>query len=259
MWVEVDRHNCACVEAYCWDLRCAIVANDVVCVARNVMCMSVVGRLCHRILDMHASDWFVNIEEMVLIKTYRMEVLISAIFSLLISYTFPSSRNMCVLVPMLVGFMKIKFELVASLPCENLRNMRKFFWRSSRILVIETVRLMRRVRYVVLTNYDVPKKLFCTLYFSVLLSRSHDLLGCVTMSMIPSRVWNWVNLVALNCFISVMVYCFLVVLCSLIVRCLTHCSLLSISTQLTFASPGRFSFLRAPSRILSSHIPLPWK
>ena len=91
------------------------------------MCMSVVVRLCHQILDMHASDWFVSIEEMVLIKTYRMEVLISAIFSLLISYTFPSSRNMCVLVPMLVGFMKIKFELVASLPCENLRNMRKFF------------------------------------------------------------------------------------------------------------------------------------
>ena len=30
-----------CVEAYCCDLRWAIVANDVVCVAHNVMCVSV--------------------------------------------------------------------------------------------------------------------------------------------------------------------------------------------------------------------------
>ena len=145
-------------------------------------------------------------------------------------------------------------KLVTSLPYENLRNMRNFFWRSSRIFVIQTVRLMRRVRIVVLINYDVPKKLFCTLYWSVLLSWSHDLLGCVTMSMIPSRVWNWVNLLALNCFISVMVYCFLVVFCSLIVRCLTHCSLLSISTQLTFASPGRFPFAVANSVLTYSII-----
>ena len=140
----------ACVLMFfSWDLRWAIVANVVACVAPNVMCISVVVQLCHWILDMHASDWLCKYRGNGSDQNVPDGSFISAIFLILISFNFLILRNICISVPMLVGFMNVKFEIGHQSALWNVSEGLPESW---------SVCLMRRVRYVISINYDVPTK-----------------------------------------------------------------------------------------------------